>query len=149
MQYINTHFSDSRDAAWPGPGIFGRNWSVPVKTGCNLNILLPSGSLYPRHVPTRNICTQQQWPGRSLTAADFGKGIPNLGPSSCACCSSPGISPSPKIRKPFEVLLPLWAGHEGRTFLGFVASFLAGSKCSLWDFQAPPALHQVPSPLPG
>lgn len=72
----------------------------------------------------------------------------HLGPSRCVCCSSPGLSPPPRIRKPFEALLPLWAGHEGRFLLGFVASFLAGSRCSLWDFQVPPALQQVPSPLP-
>lgn len=31
VQYINTHFSNSRDAAWPGPGIFGRNVACASK----------------------------------------------------------------------------------------------------------------------
>lgn len=51
---------------------------MPVKTAFNQSILLPSGNLYPRHVPTRNICIQQQWPGRDLTGA--GRGIPTPGP---------------------------------------------------------------------
>lgn len=133
-------------------------WPVPVKTGFDQNIEhfaarwkpVPKACAHKEHLNPAAVARQ------GLNRCWIWKSNPNT-------WAHPAVLAAP----PQGFLLPQRSGRllrlsflygqamrAGRSFLGFVVSFLAssfgaGSRWSLWDFQVSPALHQVPSPLPG